>query len=725
MENFFTDFLQPWATVMKDAWLYWNDSIQRSVFFMDTLRERGNIYLNHLASGRPPVLIFDYEIIMNGEDMVPPSNYKLARIIPPEGVFVNPRKRPIIIIDPRAGHGPGIGGSKRDSEIGIALEAGHPVYFILFDSYPVPAQTIADVERAEIKFIEAVVRRHPTSPRPAVIGNCQAGWALVMLSADRPGTTGPIVLNGSPLSYWAGIEGRDTMRYMGGLLGGSWLSAFLSDLGGGIFDGANLVMNFELLNWGNTFWKKQYHLYRNADTEKERYLEFERWWNGFFHMTKAETVFIINNLFIGNKLEKGGVRLNEDKLLDLRDIKDPVVIFCSGGDNITPPQQAMNWVIRIWESTGEVKRRQQVIVYVLHKSIGHLGIFVSGKVAKKEHKEIMASYDMIEYLPPGIYEMVIENDQNSSSGSPEYLVRFEERRLEDILLLNGNTIEEDNFPLAAAVSDRNYRFYEAFVSPFVKMVSNPLMGYFLRQIHPLRVSRYVFSDMNPFMFPAKSAAPIMQENRTRVSEDNFFLNIEKILSEHIVQTLDAMNAYRSGLGEAVFKTLYGSFSPLNYFFPEIKEKLTVQAFIEKRRARREFKKADRARWMKAMTQGGFAEGLTRVLLAIGTADGLLNRNEFEKFQEIAKNHPRLKGIRVQDFRRIAREQARILQTDKYWAVKTSAQLLPMPEDREEAIKICGEVFQDNELAKETAELVRMLSINAPSIPEDFELKNAA
>ena len=119
-------------------------------------------------------LIFDYEILLSGLTLKRPVNYDLARIIPPKDNSINPNSRPIIVIDPRAGNGPGIGGSKRDSEIGDALAQGHPVYFILFHPEPVLGQTIADVEQAEILFIEEVSRRHPKAPKPAVIGNCQA-----------------------------------------------------------------------------------------------------------------------------------------------------------------------------------------------------------------------------------------------------------------------------------------------------------------------------------------------------------------------------------------------------------------------------------------------------------------------------------------------------------------------------------------------------------------------
>jgi hypothetical protein len=77
-----------------------------------------------------------------------------------------------------------------------------------------------------------------------------------MMSATHPDLVGPIMLVGSPLSYWAGVHGKNPMRYLGGLLGGTWLTSFAGDLGNGIFDGANLVANFESAHPDNTYWKK-------------------------------------------------------------------------------------------------------------------------------------------------------------------------------------------------------------------------------------------------------------------------------------------------------------------------------------------------------------------------------------------------------------------------------------------------------------------------------------
>jgi hypothetical protein len=265
----------PWPMPgANDLLDYWVDAWQRSILLLDVLRQRGNNCVEHNARKAPNVLSFDAELVLDGRMLPRPVNYGLVRIIPPKGTSIDPNKRPFIVFDPRAGHGPGIGGMKHDSEIGVALAAGHPCYFVGFLPDPVPGQTIEDVCEAEARFVEEVVARHPNAEgKPCLIGNCQAGWQIMMMSAIHPEKVGPIMLAGSPLSYWAGVHGKNPMRYLGGLLGGTWLTSLSGDLGNGIFDGANLVANFESLHPDNTYWKKIYNVYSKIDTEPPRFLD--------------------------------------------------------------------------------------------------------------------------------------------------------------------------------------------------------------------------------------------------------------------------------------------------------------------------------------------------------------------------------------------------------------------------------------------------------------------
>ncbi len=454
------------------AWPAWPqyamDCAQRAVIFWDTLRQRGNNYLEHVEKGQPPVLRFQYEMVVDGRTLERPVNYALVRIVPPEGVTVNPRQRPYIIIDPRGGHGPGIGGFKDDSQVGVALRAGHPVYFVIFYLDPEPGQTLLDVCAAEREFVHKVRALHPESPKPAIVGNCQGGWAAMMLAASEPGETGPLVIVGAPMSYWGGAwregEGDNPMRYAGGVLGGTWLASLSADLGNGKFDGANLVQNFEYLNPANTFLDKYYKVFANADTEPSRFLEFERWWGGYFLMNREEIDWITRNLFVGNHLWKTGS-------FDLREIRSPIIMFASLGDNITPPQQAFNWVADVYGSTEEIKARGQVIVGLMQEEVGHLGIFVSGKVAQKEYTQIASVMKSIELLAPGLYGMEIRN-RAVEGGEPEYEVEFHELRLEDVAarLNRMQRVDEKPFEAVAAVSEFNQRAYELFAQPFVQAI---------------------------------------------------------------------------------------------------------------------------------------------------------------------------------------------------------------------------------------------------------------
>ena len=264
---------------------YMVDAFQRSVLFLDLLRRRGNEEIEITSRPMATVLSFGHEVLMDGRSLPRPINYTLSRIIAPPGVAVDPGKRPVVVVDPRAGQGPGIGGFKAESEIGDALNAGHPVYFIGFGATPAPGQQFLDVVEGQVRFFERVVELHPDAPRPFAIGNCQAGYQTLMVAILRPDLFGPCLVAGSPMSYWQGVHGKNPMRYSGGLLGGSWLTAMASDLGKGKIDGTGLILNFDMLNPANWLWGKQYEVYTHVDTDAERYLKFETV-VGRFHPTQ-------------------------------------------------------------------------------------------------------------------------------------------------------------------------------------------------------------------------------------------------------------------------------------------------------------------------------------------------------------------------------------------------------------------------------------------------------
>src|SRR5690242_17145515 len=540
------------------------DAAQRSVLFWDVMRQRGNQYRQHLEETAPHVLDYEAELLVDGRKLDRPVNYALVRVVPPAGTQIDPKRRPFVVIDPRAGHGPGIGGFKADSEIGVVFKAGHPCYFIGFLPDPVPGQSIEDIARAEAIFIEKVAAAYPeANGKPCVIGNCQAGWAVMMLAAIRPELFGPIIVAGSPLSYWAGVRGKFPMRYSGGLLGGSWLTALTSDLGHGKFDGAWLVQNFENQNPANTLWTKQYNLYSQIDSEAPRYLGFERWWGGHVNLNAEEIQFIVDELFIGNKLAAGEIQTSDGLAVDLRNIRSPIVVFCSKGDNVTPPQQALGWILDLYGSVDEIRTYGQTIVYTIHESIGHLGIFVSGSVAKKEHREFSSNIDLIDTLPPGLYKATFEargsETTNADLAVGQWVMRCEARTLDDIRAMGGNSPEDERrFETAKRVSEMNLEAYRKYLQPWVKSMVTPQMAEMMRNWHPLRLQYEAFSSQNPFMTAVENAADKAREERKQVASDNPFVAFQERMSKQIVSSLDQWRESQEALSEAMFLAIYGS-----------------------------------------------------------------------------------------------------------------------------------------------------------------------
>ena len=690
---------------LTDAVEYTGDYFQRSVLFADIMRRRGNQYLDHLRQGQPPVLTFSYDILLDGREMDPPTNFYLARIRDrrtpspsrrsdwkekrrPLMATSSPKAstRPIIIIDPRAGHGPGIGGAKRDSEIGMALDQGYPVYVILFTTRPLAGQTLDHVQLAMARFVETVRDRHPQAGNPAIIGNCQAGWAAALLGAVRPDITGPIVMNGAPLSYWAGVKGKHPMRYKGGLTGGVWQASLWGDLGNGMFDGAHLVAGFEDLNPANTLWNKHYHLWANVDTEADRYLEFERWWNGYYLLTAEEIHFIVDQLFVGNRAQRGQLVMN-DQRVDLKAMKGPIVVFASHGDNITPPQQALNWIPAEWGSVDEIRRRQQTIVYMVHGTIGHLGIFVSAGVSRKEHREIIASIDLMDYLSPGLYEMVISDDDDGIRQ-----VRFEAREMADILAMDDGDDDQIAFGPAEALSSYNDRVYRRLVRPWVKAAVNEATAETLRQLHPLRTSRYGFSDLNPWMAPVVHLADEVKKQRRPVSPDNPFLAMEKIFSDTVSKSLDLFRDCRDRAIESWFYAIFD-----NPWMRAIATDETTDDAAETFECR--------AGGLAEVDNGGFADAVVRIMVALAHAGSGTRRRSLAAYDGLTGRDVRLTDIHGPTLSEMIKKQSGIMKSAPEAALSALPCLLPCRADRQKALAIATALMVNEPDAD--AQVIRM------------------
>ncbi|MGR8919365.1 MAG: DUF3141 domain-containing protein [Gammaproteobacteria bacterium] len=667
------------SDLLRDASAYLEDGGQRAVLFWDIMRRAGNIHREHADSGAPPVLVYDYEMLIDGRKLDRPVNYALVRIKPEDGVPADPTRRPYIIIDPRAGHGAGIGGSKSDSQVGVAMRAGHPVYFVIFFPDPEPGQDLADICAAEGDFIRAVCERHPHAPKPVIVGNCQGGWSTMLVSAANPDLTGPIVINGAPMSYWAGERGKNPMRYFGGLAGGVIPAALSSDLGGGRFDGANLVLNFESLNPANTWWSKYYDLYRDVDEGDERFLDFERWWSGFYFMNANEIRWIVENLFIGNRLARGGVMLDPHTYVNVRHIRSPIIVFASFGDNITPPQQALNWIADAYRDTHEIKAAGQRIVYLLHDEIGHLGIFVSSQVAQKQHRQIVSTLKAVETLSPGLYEMVL-TDKSGEGEDAVYTVTFESREIEDILEHDDERDDEEMFAAISRVSRLSGEVYDLAVRPWLKPLVNPLMAQANTSLHPLRLRRSLVSDANPALGGLGAAAEQVRAERRPVAEDNVFVRWERLYAGMIEQGLAQYRAWTDACLELSFHAIYGSPPWLALGEEEREYETSLEDFDIHRMPQVQL-------ILGRVGEGGFVDGVVRMLVLMAEARHGVRQTRLERADEIMRGREPFSDLSDSERARVVHEQSVIVDLVPDVAVATLPLLLEDDAARREALEL--------------------------------------
>jgi hypothetical protein len=528
---------------------------------------------------------------------------------------------------------------------------------------------------------------------------------------------GPIIIAGSPLSYWAGVHGKNPMRYSGGLLGGSWLTALTSDLGGGKFDGAWLVQNFENQNPANTLWTKQYNVYSKIDTEAPRYLGFERYWGGHVNLNAEEIQFIVDELFIGNNLAAGRIKTSDGVAIDLRNIRSPIVVFCSRGDNITPPQQALGWILDLYEDVDDIRSCGQTIVYTIHDTVGHLGIFVSGAVAKKEHGEFADNIDLIDTLPPGLYEAVFEPKTDSTPGADlvtgDWLMRCEMRTLDDIRALGGNdAADERRFATAARISEVNLALYRTFAQPTVRALESAPVVETLQHMQPLKVQYENFSNANPFMAPVAAMAEEVRKNRKPVASDNPFVAMQETVSKQIVAALDGWRDFTEAVAERTFLTVYGS--------PALQAAAGIDSADTrplrkppKNRLYQELVQKRIAELKSHIPLGGLREAVVRALIYTGMGRGSVDPRGFETVRRL---RTRYGDLPLSEFKTLVREQYFMLLIDKDASLAALPSMLPAEaETRREAFKVikgvmaaCGEPSTEDE--KRLSEIGRLFGI---------------
>jgi hypothetical protein len=357
----------------------------------------------------------------------------------------------------------------------------------------------------------------------------------------------------------------------------------------------------------------------------------------------------------------------------------------------------------------------------VHESIGHLGIFVSGSVAKKEHDQFASNIDLIDALPPGLYEAVMTpkdtDDPTADLILGDYLVRFEARSLDDIRALGCNSSEDDReFATVARLSEINLGLYRTFVQPWIRSWTNESSAELMRRFHPLRVQYEFFSGANPFIRSLASDVDRLRENRRPVSKDNIFWQMQEWFSDWMVLTLDACRDVRDDAAEAWFHAIYGS--------PFLQALVGLRASDEIPRLRVGDDPAHRAlveqkiaELKQRVAAGGPREAVIRAMLYVRIPDGEVDARGFNLLRRMRDETG--KGLNLAAFKRVLREQFLMLLLDERRAVAAIPEMLATDPDL--AARMKGKLDRMIELVGVHSKLARARLAEVESLFESEDI----
>ena len=351
----------------------------------------------------------------------------------------------------------------------------------------------------------------------------------------------------------------------------------------------------------------------------------------------------------------------------------------------------------------------QTIVYAVHDTVGHLGIFVSGGIAKKEHQEFASNIDLIDVLPPGLYEAVMTpktaDAANPDLISGDWIVRFEPRKMSDIrAIVQPSAENERRFATVRHVSEMNVGLYRTFLQPFIKATVTEQSADWMKKLSPSGLDYEIFSERNPLMRQVATLADQVRAQRRQASPDNPFVKWQQTMSEGIVAALDGWRDLRDASLEQIFIATYGS---------PLMQAMAGQRATDESPRRRPGLEPERVAYIEQrigelkarIGEGGPREAAIRCLVYIGMAGSGVDERAFNELLEIRAGNS---GMKLEEFKRVLREQYFALLLDRDAAVAAIPAMLPA--DAEVRAKVLDAIQRTvNAAGKATGERAKRLA----------------
>ena len=280
--------------------------------------------------------------------------------------------------------------------------------------------------------------------------------------------------------------------------------------------------------------------------------------------------------------------------------------------------------------------------------------------------------------------MVIEDEQGEGLDA-RFAVSFVERRLADLAALDdGRSCEDVAFAAVNRLSELGSELYDLYVRPFVQSVVTPQSAAALRNLHPVRLQRTMFSDRNPAMATVSVLANEARTARAAAPADNVFRQAEELWADVIAQSLDVYRDARDAWREFAFYAIFGS--PLmqwigrTHNFQRTRKDPQELRFLPEVQAQ-----------LLSVERGGFAEAVIRMLLVLAQSRGSVRRSRLERSARLLSNDEPFASLGAERRAALIHEQSVIVEFERDKGIEALAKLLPSMKDRREAVAVVERV----------------------------------
>jgi hypothetical protein len=332
--------------------------------------------------------------------------------------------------------------------------------------------------------------------------------------------------------------------------------------------------------------------------------------------------------------------------------------------------------------------------------------------------------DVIDCLPPGLYEMLMtpragdELGATLEPGKPgEWVCHFETRSLDDIRALGRNSVKDDlAFAAAARLSEMNLSIYRSFFQPFVRALTSHTTAELANRMNPLRLSYALFASSNPFMRGVGVLAKQVEAHRRPVAAGNPFLQWQEEFSRQTTAALDGFRKVRDRLVEQLFFGFYGS--------PTVQGLLglntggaPVRSLPGNTPRQRVFIEERKKEFAAKLAKGGFEEALMRAVFYITSTDRGLGNYSGRALNGAQRRLPQLSASQLKE---MARDQFFVLLLYPENAIEAIAAMVPAPSERRDLLKAVRDIASAGGLLtaggrRRLEEMARVLDQSVPDV----------